>query len=82
MYKKLHIATQLGTTIVSESDQFSSKGLATTSDNDVINFAKLLIAKGANLNSKDKDGETPFQWAMRNNRTDFIEFFNDTSSKS
>ncbi|MBI4657879.1 MAG: ankyrin repeat domain-containing protein [Verrucomicrobia bacterium] len=42
---------------------------------DLKDMAEMLLAKGANLNLKDENGATPFQYAVSDNRWDIVGFF-------
>ncbi|MBN1981654.1 MAG: ankyrin repeat domain-containing protein [Chitinivibrionales bacterium] len=71
----LHITTNIGLTLMTSDGKFLSKGLTTKSNEDALCFAQILIDKGANINTKDKDGETPLDWAKKCNRPELIDFF-------
>jgi len=39
-----------------------------------VEFVKVLVEKGMDVNAKDKDGMTPLDWATENGNVDVIEY--------
>jgi ankyrin repeat protein len=45
-------------------------------------IAELLIAKGADVNTKDDDGETPLDWAILNDETEIADLLRKQGGKT
>jgi len=39
-----------------------------------VDFVKVLVEKGMDVNAKDKDGKTPLDWATENGNVDVVEY--------
>jgi ankyrin repeat protein len=54
-------------------------GVAFTGQNEI---AELLIANGADVNAKDKEGKTPLDWAIFNKQTEIADLLRKHGGKT